>query len=57
MLVKRNFFFSKEECEEIIVLCEKVGVKTIHKIDAYNKWDILPFLINKVFFLLRRFSY
>jgi RHS repeat-associated protein len=41
MLVKRNFFFSKEECEEIIVLCEKVGVKTIHKIDAYNKWDIL----------------
>lgn len=41
MLIKRNSFFSKKECEEIIVLCEKVGVKSLHKIDAYNKWDIL----------------
>ena len=41
MLVKSNFFFSKEECEEIAVFCEKNGFKTIHKIDAYNKWDNL----------------
>ena len=41
MLVKNNFFFSKEECEEIVLSCEKVGLKPIHKIDAYNKWDML----------------
>jgi hypothetical protein len=41
MLVKNNFFFSKEECEEIVRLCEKVGVKQLHKVDAYNKWDYL----------------
>ena len=41
MLVKNNFFFSKEECEEIVLLCEKVGREPIHKIDAYNKWDML----------------
>lgn len=41
MLTKSNFFFSKEECEEIVLFCEKVGFKTIHKIDAYNKWDNL----------------
>ena len=41
MLVKSNFFFSKEECEEIVLLCEKVGITPIHKIDAYNKWDML----------------
>lgn len=39
MSVKSNFFFSKEECEEIVVFCEKVGVRTIQKVDAYNKWD------------------
>ena len=41
MFVKNNFFFSKEECEEIVLFCEKVGIKSIHKIDAYNKWDNL----------------
>lgn len=41
MFVKNNFFFSKEECEEIVLFCEKVGVKSIHKVDAYNKWDNL----------------
>lgn len=41
MLVKSNFFFSKEECEEIALFCEKVGLQTIHKVDAYNKWDNL----------------
>jgi hypothetical protein len=41
MLTRSNFFFSKEECEEIVLFCEKVGFKTIHKIDAYNKWDNL----------------
>ena len=41
MLVKSNFFFSKEECEEIALFCEKVGREPIHKIDAYNKWDNL----------------
>jgi len=41
MLIKSNFFFSKEECEEIVLFCEKVGVKQIHKVDAYNKWDYL----------------
>jgi hypothetical protein len=41
MLIKENFFFSKEECEEIIILCEKVGIKSLHKINVYNKWDIL----------------
>lgn len=41
MLVKNNFFFSKEECEEIVLLCERVGITPIHRIDAYNKWDML----------------
>lgn len=41
MLVKNNFFFSKEECEEIVLISERVGVAPIHKIDAYNKWDML----------------
>jgi hypothetical protein len=41
MLVKNNFFFSKEECEEIVILCEKAGITPIHKVDAYNKWDML----------------
>ena len=41
MLVKNNFFFSKEECEEIVLLCEKAGIKPIHKIDAYHEWDML----------------
>jgi Rps23 Pro-64 3,4-dihydroxylase Tpa1-like proline 4-hydroxylase len=41
MLVKNNFFFSKEECEEIVKLCEKAGITPIHKVDAYNKWDML----------------
>ena len=41
MLVKSNFFFSKEECEEIALLCEKLGIKQLHKIDAYHKWDNL----------------
>lgn len=41
MLVKNNFFFSKEECEEIVVICEKVGITPPNKIDAYNKWDML----------------
>ena len=41
MSIKSNFFFSKEECEEIVLFCEKVGFKTIHKIDAHNKWDNL----------------
>ena len=41
MLTKSNFFFSKEECEEIALFCEKVGLQTIHKVDAYNKWDNL----------------
>jgi uncharacterized protein YqkB len=41
MLVKSNFFFSKEECEEIVKLCEKSGITPIHKVDAYNKWDML----------------
>jgi hypothetical protein len=41
MLVKNNFFFSKEECEEIVLISERVGITPIHKIDAYNKWDML----------------
>ena len=41
MLIKSNFFFSKEECVEIASFCEKVGVQTINKVDAYNKWDNL----------------
>lgn len=41
MLVKSNFFFSKEECEEIALFCEKNGLQTLHKVDAYNKWDNL----------------
>jgi len=41
MVVKDNFFFSKEECEEIVLICEKIGREPIHKIDAYNKWDML----------------
>jgi hypothetical protein len=41
MLFNNNFFFSHEECEEILLFCEKVGIKPIHKIDAYNKWDML----------------
>jgi Rps23 Pro-64 3,4-dihydroxylase Tpa1-like proline 4-hydroxylase len=41
MLVNTNFFFSAIECEEIVSFCEKVGIKPIHKIDAYNKWDML----------------
>ena len=41
MLTKSNFFFSKEECEEIALLCEKLSVKQLHKIDAYHKWDNL----------------
>lgn len=41
MLVKSNFFFSKEECEEIALFCEKFGLQTLHKVDAYNKWDNL----------------
>jgi hypothetical protein len=41
MSIKNNFFFSKEECEEIVLFCEKTGLQTLHKIDAYNKWDNL----------------
>ncbi len=41
MLLERSAFFSKEECNEIILLCEKFGIKPLHKIDAYNKWDNL----------------
>jgi hypothetical protein len=41
MLIKSNSFFLKEECEEIALFCEKVGLQTIHKVDAYNKWDNL----------------
>lgn len=41
MLLERNTFFSKEECSEIILLSEKFGIKPLHKIDAYNKWDNL----------------
>ena len=41
MLVKSNFFFSKEECEEIALFCEKFGLQTLHKVDSYNKWDNL----------------
>jgi hypothetical protein len=41
MSIKNNFFFSKEECEEIVLFCEKSGLQTLHKIDAYNKWDNL----------------
>jgi hypothetical protein len=48
MLVKNNFFFSKEECEEIVVLCEKMGITPIHKIDAYNKWDMLRIHDNSI---------
>jgi hypothetical protein len=48
MLVKNNFFFSKEECEEIVVLCEKVGITPIQKIDAYNKWDMLRVYDNSI---------
>ena len=48
MLVKNNFFFSKEECEEIVLLCEKVGITPIHKIDAYNKWDMLRIHDNSI---------
>jgi hypothetical protein len=41
MSIKSNFFFSKEECEEIVLFCEKSGLQTLHKVDAYNKWDNL----------------
>jgi hypothetical protein len=48
MLVKTNFFFSQKECEEIVVLCEKFGITPIHKIDAYNKWDMLRIHDNSI---------
>jgi hypothetical protein len=48
MLVKNNFFFSKEECEEIVILCEKMGITPIHKIDVYNKWDMLRIHDNSI---------
>jgi hypothetical protein len=48
MLVKSNFFFSKEECEEIVKLCEKTGITPIHKVDAYNKWDMLRIYDNTI---------
>ena len=41
MLGTIQTFFTKEECEEIVSFCEKVGIKPIHKIDARNKWDYL----------------
>lgn len=41
MFIKSNFFFPKEECEEIASFCEKVGLQTFHKVNAYNKWDNL----------------
>jgi len=48
MVVKSNFFFSKEECEEIVKLCEKTGITPIHKVDAYNKWDMLRIYDNTI---------
>ena len=32
-------FFSNEECDEIAILCEKIGIKFNHNVSVYNKWD------------------
>lgn len=32
-------FFSNEECDEIAILCEKIGIKFNHNVSIYNKWD------------------
>lgn len=34
-----NTFFSKEECDEISVFCEKVGITFNHGVSIYNPWD------------------
>jgi len=32
-------FFSNEECDEIVILCEKFGFKFNHNVFVQNKWD------------------
>jgi hypothetical protein len=32
-------FFSNEECDEIAILCERIGIKFNHNVSVYNKWD------------------
>lgn len=41
MMVSQNIFFSKEECDELVTLCENVGYNQTCKINAVNPWDIL----------------
>lgn len=40
-MVSQNIFFSKEECDELVTLCENVGYNQTCKINAVNPWDIL----------------
>ncbi len=39
MLLGRNTFFSKEECDDIAVFCEKTGITFNHGVSIYNHWD------------------
>jgi hypothetical protein len=34
-----NTFFTNKECDEIAILCEKIGIKFNHHATVYNKWD------------------
>lgn len=34
-----NTFFSKEECDDIAIFCEKVGITFNHGVSIYNPWD------------------
>lgn len=34
-----NSFFSKEECDEIAIFCEKNGITFNHGVAIYNPWD------------------
>jgi hypothetical protein len=34
-----NTFFSKEECDDIALFCEKVGITLNHNVAVLNLWD------------------
>jgi predicted 2-oxoglutarate/Fe(II)-dependent dioxygenase YbiX len=34
-----NTFFSKEECDDIALFCEKIGITFNHGVSIYNPWD------------------
>lgn len=39
MLGSINTFFSKEECDEIALFCEKIGITFNHGVAVMNPWD------------------